>query len=1265
MASLSFIMDVTDDHTTTAGRRPLPSFNKRDRSPDDKPSTPSGVSVQVPAQGRSHTTSPGPVQVEQDINPAAPAGQTIRHGASPKKPKPVSVVVGSAPAATATATATATAKAKAGTTTTSKRSRRPSNTANDPMDRSRYGSASSASTVSNAGLQRPVPPPHVSPTPYTPKYTPKTGRVSKAKKGLPVHVCDICRPIKTFTRAEHLRRHQLGHGAPQFQCTSCDRAFHRADLLMRHQQKHETDGDAASKTGSSHHSPQPSPSLSFQQVQQSPRTPRTPGSGLPASLTETELPSAPSSAAAVKQAGFASTGRLPHHEGGTPASSYRGASQPPPQGFHRASPFSPTVSIVNPTRPFHAGGYQHHHQQQAQQQHRNTHTPAPLYVVTESLQLPSLHATVADLPDLRDTSSPIPSSAATDSTYSAPLSDVSSRNPLTSMMTPRGGNRSPYLSSAGATTAASARNDAAPSLAHGPMFVNPYPGHQASEHAFGGAQGISSPVMGGYTTAGTNHHHHQQQHQQSGSLPSLRARTPPLDAFSHHSSETMIATSPRLPAHFDPLSGYDRRKDSMLELHHDLLVSQASLEGLGVLGSLAAGYGSAVSPGVEIASHHGGGNGGGNGGSIITDMADLAALGGSGSPALPGARCSTTTNLTTAGGVGMTIPLPGPIRAAIPRYLEVYWARVDPDLPIVHRTSFEAAPEDVLRCAMAAVATQGLDSAEDRAQGAVLHEFAWQEVKRIPQWSLQTMQAILLCEHFARFRGRKAVTRPSGPFESLYSRALYQNPALLDRSMLAAEQQHLSVHERWHNWIDTESRRRLLAACIFVDIHAAVYQQQGRVQDTDLSTQLIPLLGRATELWACGSAEEWVSILAADPGALQPEHFPPSLEHLTADGVAARSLPDRMIILSVLAQHLTPTSRGVSNQGGGFLSSSPRTTSLSPGSTPCPELDPHNYHHGPFHPPPPQHNARMISSSFSFDAEERIATLFPTCPIGQTYLALHHTPLRDLLAVSGDSWVFSQKGIPEASFLEHRKRLRAWVGAAMSGKSVIRATVHAARAILGFMGHLPSAQQQNSSYYGYEEQLPDYESLSLSFSSWNINISDYWAMYVCALICWAFAHSASPAHLNQTQNQPQSYIQGRAGGSRNTTNTASTTTGSSSSMTLTLPLSHSRPHPYSHSSSPSLSSSAIPSPQINSPTPTPTPTTTKQESTALTWLRNIATSAAGPRLEINAAAAIGVVALVRRRLEADWLGSKCRSRLYVDAVGVLGKVEEGAGWRWF
>jgi hypothetical protein len=73
----------------------------------------------------------------------------------------------------------------------------------------------------------------------------------------------------------------------------------------------------------------------------------------------------------------------------------------------------------------------------------------------------------------------------------------------------------------------------------------------------------------------------------------------------------------------------------------------------------------------------------------------------------------------------------GAVRAAIPGYLDVYWDKVHPVLPVVHRQSFEAAPEEALRCAMAAVATQYLPSKEDRTRGNQLHEYAWHEAKRV------------------------------------------------------------------------------------------------------------------------------------------------------------------------------------------------------------------------------------------------------------------------------------------------------------------------------------------------------------------------------------------------------------------------------------------------------------------------------------------------------------------------------------------------------
>lgn len=74
--------------------------------------------------------------------------------------------------------------------------------------------------------------------------------------------------------------------------------------------------------------------------------------------------------------------------------------------------------------------------------------------------------------------------------------------------------------------------------------------------------------------------------------------------------------------------------------------------------------------------------------------------------------------------------------------------------------------------------------------------------------------------------------------------------------------------------------------------------------------------------------------------------------------------------------------------------------------------------------------------------------------------------------------------------------------------------------------------------------------------------------------------------------------------------------------------------------------------------------TEEEEEGVLTWLRGVASM--GTEEVVRARGrreAGGVVGLVRRRLESDCVGG--RSRLYVDAVGVLKKLEEGVNWNWF
>jgi hypothetical protein len=231
--------------------------------------------------------------------------------------------------------------------------------------------------------------------------------------------------------------------------------------------------------------------------------------------------------------------------------------------------------------------------------------------------------------------------------------------------------------------------------------MNPYSDHrQGTDPTFDGRLNVPSSM--GYAAAGAGHHHttsngtiRAHQHQHSSSISSLRGQSPPLDASSHGPSGVIFAPVSH-PGHLDSAVDLDRRKGL---IHHDLMDSHVAMD----LG-LSVGY-AAASPGTDNASHS----------SDMVPELDLAFIGGC---ALPGPP-------------SITIPLPGPVRAAIPRYLDVYWAQVDPVLPFIHYQSFQDGSEDVLKCAMAAVATQFLDNREDRTRGNQLHEFAWQEVKRV------------------------------------------------------------------------------------------------------------------------------------------------------------------------------------------------------------------------------------------------------------------------------------------------------------------------------------------------------------------------------------------------------------------------------------------------------------------------------------------------------------------------------------------------------
>ncbi|KAF3760849.1 hypothetical protein M406DRAFT_334470 [Cryphonectria parasitica EP155] len=1015
--------------------------------------------------------------------------------------------------------------------------RRQSSTSVDSMDHQHgYGSAASSSSMGGGAGSGGYPPNHPrrpmgSPGPEIPiKLTPITGRVSRAKKGVPVHICDICTPPKTFTRAEHLSD-QEG-----------DRASQSGDSGRRDSKDSTLEGPMTGLTvrGLSSNLAYPSSSQGGFHGASTPSSSSAPATPPIGSGTGSTMSPPPGSS---EQYGSSSS-----HQG---TGHYRYVGMPVmthQSGSMKASSDPPSFAEM-----------------EYLQQPRTY--PIPRFVPTQGLSPSTALPTALDqTPDLIHSGW----TSSGDDNYSTPP-EVSTRrsdwrhtsqhnlewpansNLLSQFAT--GGRQEIDTSGGGIGTMA------------GSYYV-PTAGFPSSPHMASVSQSyhalLSDPLMSTFTD----------EHAQSLLDPAITAQhaiDQRTSSVRRHTPETSISTSGQAADTLVTPAPLPHRINSVAQARQkEMIVDSTDVD-------------VAMSFGTENGSPHWSDDNPASAGiltgSALTGMGECG--GGSGGSGMGGPAALHTL-------------LPRPVRNAISDYINIYWERFHVLYPFIHRPT--CGGEEVLRCAMAAIATQYLNGKEDRKRGNQLHEWAWQEAKRHPYRNLQVMQAILLCEHFARFRGRKAVVRPSKLFTDLYARILDHNPNLYDSALssdtpsFGNHQQNMGIcmakEERWRTWLEAEGRRRLLASCFTLDCHASTYHQVSRAKD-DIDPTRIPLTGPSESLWAATSAEQWATILDAHPQLGNPQ-FLPNIDSLRPEDIPRFTIFDQASILSAAAlmlprRYLASRSTAVKNDDEGSGSSddlrTPTTASYAA-----------------------QQLKRLKPEDRVLQLCSRVGFHYAPWTAVNVFLALHHTPLHDLLAVSGDSWVFSQKVLGATTFLEHQKRLKAWTEGrsppsptsgqptspttiGFEGMSSAKATLYAARALASFL----------------ERPI----SLSNGLTPHVTCLSNYWAMYVCALIIWAFGNRA----------------------------------GKSS---------------FSSSSGSGISSS-----------PTSKGATMSEED-AVAWLQTVAQLDQPEdvaRMRQRKEASATVVSMVKRRLEADCGGGT--SRLFVEAVGILRKLEEGVTRRWF
>lgn len=114
---------------------------------------------------------------------------------------------------------------------------------------------------------------------------------------------------------------------------------------------------------------------------------------------------------------------------------------------------------------------------------------------------------------------------------------------------------------------------------------------------------------------------------------------------------------------------------------------------------------------------------------------------------------------------------------------------------------------------------------------------------------------------------------------------------------------------------------------------------------------------------------------------------------------------------------------------------------------------------------------------------ENFVDLFPTTPLAHSYMAFYHTPLHSLLAVAGDTWVLARK-VDFVFSQTAQARLKTW----STSLAAAQATHHACQI-------LSQALSQPLTFTSDGTMTSPF-----------CCITDYWSIYVSALICWAFGH---------------------------------------------------------------------------------------------------------------------------------------------------------------
>ncbi|KAK4967519.1 hypothetical protein LTR66_011952 [Elasticomyces elasticus] len=394
--------------------------------------------------------------------------------------------------------------------------------------------------------------------------------------------------------------------------------------------------------------------------------------------------------------------------------------------------------------------------------------------------------------------------------------------------------------------------------------------------------------------------------------------------------------------------------------------------------------------------------------------------------------------------------------------LESYWQLFHPLLPILHSPSFsfDSAPP-LLRSAMIAVGAQYSSEWQDKTDAAALHAQCLkclQKVRRAGSqqlpYRIADLQAIFLIEAYSIFKSRRPPFHLSEYFGAMYSALAHDDDALTLSINLPTRRQRWPSNASGNMsavQFQATEKQRLLLACYLLDYqHSSLFGRAPLEQSSELSRTELPF-PQTTPIWDATPGDDNRCIIDAwgVQHAIVYETISEAIDGATMMQVPPSHLHDAFQSLIMMAWSCKDD---------------------------VPAIDVVGY-------PDPDHLLQTVQDSPSIKVAYHVSML------------TRNTPVRDLLAVSGESWVMAEKLTSSDLYIQSQIAVRSWAGQTT--------------------GTAYSAYPRMSSSNEVAVNRAVYHALELLrlFSDSNDAMTgllfDEWSIYLASLVLWARSYATS------------------------------------------------------------------------------------------------------------------------------------------------------------